>query len=144
MNAPSGPTSQTPFAYFDLESSCWRMSQLSLDLSFSESPTVWPRSGMTCNGLAYGRPLSELPTAGNGSLLLPSPVAQQSGNPPAAHLRKKPGRQQVTDLAIIVENGLLETGGLLPTPRATDGTKGGPNQRGSKGDLMLPSAVMEL
>ena len=31
--------------------------------------------------------------------------------------------------------------GLLPTPRATDGTKGGPNQRGSSGDLMLPSAV---
>ena len=33
---------------------------------------------------------------------------------------------------------------LLPTPRATDGTKGGPNQRGSKGDLMLPSAVHQL
>ena len=33
------------------------------------------------------------------------------------------------------------TGALLPTPRATDGTKGGPNQRGSGGDLMLPSAV---
>lgn len=32
---------------------------------------------------------------------------------------------------------------LLPTPRATDGTKGGPNQRGSSGDLMLPSAVMQ-
>mgnify|MGYP000845275774 FL=1 len=30
---------------------------------------------------------------------------------------------------------------LLPTPRATDGTKGGPSQRGSSGDLMLPSAV---
>ncbi|AYR02898.1 DNA methyltransferase [Gordonia phage Geodirt] len=29
----------------------------------------------------------------------------------------------------------------LPTPRATDGTKGGQNQRGSSGDLMLPSAV---
>jgi len=28
-----------------------------------------------------------------------------------------------------------------PSPRATDGSKGGPNQRGSKGDLMLPSAV---
>lgn len=26
-----------------------------------------------------------------------------------------------------------------PSPRATDGAKGGPNQRGSKGDLMLPS-----
>ena len=34
--------------------------------------------------------------------------------------------------------------GLLPTPRATDGTKGGPNQRGSSGDLMLPSAVTLL
>ncbi|WP_419705326.1 DNA cytosine methyltransferase [Promicromonospora sp. NFX87] len=33
---------------------------------------------------------------------------------------------------------------LLPTPRATDGTKGGPNQRGSSGDLMLPSAVTLL
>jgi hypothetical protein len=36
------------------------------------------------------------------------------------------------------------TGALLPTPRATDGTNGGPNQRGSSGDLMLPSAVMLL
>jgi DNA (cytosine-5)-methyltransferase 1 len=33
---------------------------------------------------------------------------------------------------------------LLPTPRATDGTKGCPAQRGSKGDLMLPSVVMHL
>ena len=33
---------------------------------------------------------------------------------------------------------------LLPTTRATDGTKGCPNQRGSSGDLMLPSAVVNL
>ena len=33
---------------------------------------------------------------------------------------------------------------LLPTPRSTDGTKGGPSQRGSSGDLMLPSAVVHL
>jgi hypothetical protein len=33
---------------------------------------------------------------------------------------------------------------LLPTPRASDGEKGGPNQRGSSGDLMLPSAVVQL
>lgn len=31
-----------------------------------------------------------------------------------------------------------------PTPRATDGTKGGPNQQGSKGDLMLPSAAAQF
>ena len=37
----------------------------------------------------------------------------------------------------------IEAQRLLPTPRATDGTKGGPNQAGSSGDLMLPSAVQE-
>ena len=30
-----------------------------------------------------------------------------------------------------------------PTPRSTDDTKGGPNQQGSKGDLMLPSAAAQ-
>ncbi|MCZ7415673.1 hypothetical protein [Streptomyces sp. WMMC897] len=33
---------------------------------------------------------------------------------------------------------------LLPTPRATDGSKGDPNQRGSKGDLTLPSAAPRI
>lgn len=41
-------------------------------------------------------------------------------------------------------DGGSEPVALLPTPRATDGTKGGPGQRGSKGDLMLPSAVLQL
>ena len=40
-------------------------------------------------------------------MLLPSPVAQQSGSSPEEHLRRKPGRTQVTDLAIIVEHGLM-------------------------------------
>lgn len=33
---------------------------------------------------------------------------------------------------------------LFPTPRASEGEKGGPNMRGSKGDLMLSSAVTHL
>jgi hypothetical protein len=32
----------------------------------------------------------------------------------------------------------------LPTPRASDGNKGGPNMRGSKGDLMMPSIIAML
>ena len=46
--------------------------------------------------------------------------------------------------ANVEENALLGrvVWSLLPTPRATDGEKGDPNQRGSSGDLMLPSAVM--
>ncbi|MDI5976466.1 hypothetical protein [Amycolatopsis magusensis] len=39
---------------------------------------------------------------------------------------------------------LLDSLRLLPTPRATDGTKGCPAQRGSKGDLMLPSVVIAV
>jgi DNA (cytosine-5)-methyltransferase 1 len=49
-------------------------------------------------------------------LMLPTPVAQPSGNTPEDHLAKKPGRKQVTDLAVLMENGLLETGGRLPRP----------------------------
>ena len=38
----------------------------------------------------------------------------------------------------------MDTPRLLPTPRATDGEKGCPAQRGSKGDLMLPSVVIAV
>lgn len=58
-----------------------------------------------------------------GQPYLPTPVAQPSGNTPDDHLRKKPGRKVVTDLAVLVENDLLRTGGKLehlPTPRASD------------------------
>ena len=65
-----------------------------------------------------------------GEVLLPTPVADHSRGLP------QPG----TDYASL-PNAVLS---LLPTPRATDGTKGGPNQRGSSGDLMLPSAVVQL
>ena len=53
--------------------------------------------------------------------LLPTPVAQPSGNAPEDHLRKKPGREVVTDRAVLVENDLLASDGrLLPTPMARD------------------------
>lgn len=35
-------------------------------------------------------------------------------------------------------------GSYWPTPLASDGAKGGPNQRGSKGNLALPAAVMKF
>lgn len=67
--------------------------------------------------------------------LLPTPVAQPSGNSPEDHLRKKPGRRVVTDLAIITENGLLETGGqLLPTPQANIASNGGSQHHDKRRD----------
>ncbi len=48
--------------------------------------------------------------------------------------RGQPGQERLT---------LTGQAQQWPTPRATDGTKGGPNQAGSKGDLMLPSAAAQ-
>jgi DNA (cytosine-5)-methyltransferase 1 len=53
---------------------------------------------------------------------------------PTPTSRDHKGRNQRDDATCL-------TGALLPTPQAADGTNGGPNQRGSSGDLMLPSAV---
>lgn len=75
----------------------------------------WEATDMTGNA---GRQNGE--AARRRDSLLPTPVAQPSGNSPEDHLRKKPGREVVTDLAIMAEHGLFESGGrLLPTPRAT-------------------------
>jgi hypothetical protein len=54
--------------------------------------------------------------------LLPTPAAHDSGNTPENHLAKKPGRSQVTSLAIIAENGLLPTGGRTG-PLSSDGSE---------------------
>ena len=66
----------------------------------------------------HGRPFGESLSSAVGQLL-PTPVSQPSGNSPEEHLRKKPGRHVVTDLSIIAENGLFESGGRpAPTPLA--------------------------
>jgi DNA (cytosine-5)-methyltransferase 1 len=70
--------------------------------------------------------------------LLPTPQASGTGTagPRAGADFRPPLSQQVLPL--------VDPEAFLPTPRATDGTKGCPAQRGSKGDLMLPSAVIRL
>jgi len=75
--------------------------------------------------------------------LLPTPTARtQDRSPEEAERRHLSGRS--TGRGGGASPDLASVAVLLPTPRATDGTKGGPNQRGSSGDLMLPSAVMDL
>lgn len=67
--------------------------------------------------------------------LLPTPTATPYGN----NQSPSPGASVRPSL-----DSLASSGALLPTPRASDGEKGGPNQKGSSGDLMLPSAVMRI
>jgi DNA (cytosine-5)-methyltransferase 1 len=79
---------------------------------------------------ALGQPLGRVAAAGRGEVaLLPTPTSSDTN-----------GAGQHGDGGLDLRTAVS----LLPTPRATDGTKGGPNQRGSSGDLMLPSAVTLL
>jgi hypothetical protein len=68
--------------------------------------------------------------------LLPTPVVTDAEGTRNATANRRPGAKFKT--------GTTLTDALLPSPRASDGEKGGPNQRGSKGDMMLPSAVVQL
>ncbi|KUM29347.1 hypothetical protein AQ436_06555 [Arthrobacter sp. EpRS66] len=82
----------------------------------------------------FKRDLLPTPKAGDGEMHTP----MTSGRPV----------EKSTHLGTIamLQAGHLEhrrEGKSFPTPRASDGTNGGPNQRGSKGDLMLPSAVQQ-
>lgn len=67
--------------------------------------------------------------------LLPTPAAQNTKGPArrGARLDGYARSERQTNLPGAIE--------LLPTPKATDGPKGGPGMRGSSGDLALPSAV---
>lgn len=97
---------------------------LDLRTAVSMLPTPTPTARDATRGAGWGdqpgRPLSEV------IALLPTPLASDAdGGPGRCNNRGEPKL----------------TGALLPTPRASDAAKGGPNQRGSSGDLMLPAAV---
>ncbi|GGS10225.1 hypothetical protein GCM10010169_63760 [Micromonospora fulviviridis] len=90
-------------------------------------PTPCARDGKG-PGHQYGLP-DVIEPHGNRHDLLPTPRASDTGTP-GRHAGNgfRPPLSQV----------------LLPTPRATDGQKGCPGQRGSHGDLTLPSAAVRL
>jgi len=51
----SGPVSPTAFAWFDQDSHCWKTLQGTFLSDLEMSKPIWPRSGMTHNGIAYQR-----------------------------------------------------------------------------------------
>lgn len=131
---------------------------------------TWPPSGSMRNGRAWQRRRSALPTPANASSstpgqLLPTPRTSDTNGPglhgdggpdlrTAISLLPTPTVADSRDTANFRPDGtpysdgygmtLTDATRLLPTPRASDGDKGGPNQRGSSGDLMLPSAAAQL
>jgi hypothetical protein len=73
--------------------------------------------------------------------------AENTANLPTPTTRDAKGRNQRDDASCLpgaVERMTPSDPDLLPTPRASEGPKGSPNQRGSSGDLMLTSAILQL
>lgn len=148
MNGTSGPMCARQFAIYDHDSHSWKTwPDIALWGSIEYSETV-PKTGYMSDGRLYELPTSVPHIIANGSSsssVLPTPMAQHSGNTPENHLRKKPGRKVVTDLAILVENDLIKTGGMLPTPTVGNAT-GTNERRGGKrsGEKLLPGVVLDF
>jgi len=149
----------------------WEMAEVSLLCGHSARYSeVWPTSGWMRGGRCYPQQPSVPLTAGSACSSWPGPAAP--GLPtPRARDAKGPDAWRA-DLGHTVSllktptSNLGQIGGsqhpdkrrsgghgpnlsdevehLLPTPKASDGTHGGPNSRGSKGDLTLPSAAAQL
>jgi hypothetical protein len=130
-------------ARLDRDSLSWRTPQCSLLGDSDEFSETWPRWGSMRNGECWERQTLEHPTNEIGSGLWPTPncIGYRSDGELLLLSRKLSDRSEYLAMSDRACNSKRER--FWPTPRATDGTKGGPNQRGSKGDLMLPSAVAQ-
>lgn len=138
MTDGSGPTSPTPFAYYDPERCSWRTSQGSFDLGemmtdggtrhrSRKSLATWPRSGTWDLGSASERQTWAPPTSVTGcSSLLPSPMAQEPGGTIdgyRARLAGHDGRESTfTPLSMLAP-------ALLPTPTVNDSRGGAQHDR---------------
>jgi len=100
---------------------------------FPESVSTSRNADTEEPGPSFAQVTLALLTNERGSSFWPTPSATPYGtNQGGGAGRTGPVRPGVDSLAR-----------AWPTPRASDGTKGGPNQRGSAGDLMLPSAAVQ-
>lgn len=116
------------FAAYDHNTSVWKTSQLCLDGELSEFSETWPRAGTMLNGKCYQQHSLELPISEIESSLLPTPTASDNGGynqSRGSNARIRPGLKMMAR-----EN-------LWPTPRASDGAHGGPNQKDSHGKPAL-------
>lgn len=65
-----------PFAWYDLSTQLWRTWQRCLLEGWAQFLGIWPRAGMTRNGIAYQLTPLALPTSATASGLLPTPNSQ--------------------------------------------------------------------
>lgn len=120
-------------AKFDPATSSWKTAQFSLLGDLDEFSQTWPRWGLMRNGECWERPTLAPRTSASVSGLWATPAASDSS-------RGGTITDNMTGQSLVQ---MVNTPKYWPTPLASDGAKGGPNQRGAKGDLRLPSAVVQ-
>lgn len=164
MSDTSGPSLPEPLAFYDPDSSSWRMSAGTFPWEPPPSLETLPPSGMTLSGVLYELPMSAPAIAVPGCSSLPTPTTEpMTGNGHARNLGKEV-TMLPTPSAIMDAEGTtyrnhrassnFETNHavtlgqvayrrvheLLPTPEASDGTGG----RRSKVGGTTAEAIGEL
>lgn len=147
MSEGSSPPPPVPLATWNPARGVWETPQASLLCAHSVPYSApWPTSGSMHAGVCSAPPTSEPRTAESesssppghprGSPLLKTPTSNLGANGGSQHPAKRKQGGHGPNLADEVE-------WLLPTPKASDGTKGSPNQRRGNGDLTLPSSAAQ-
>lgn len=123
----SGPTSRTPFAYYDPDSSSWKTSGVTSLWDSDESSVTWPNSGTTHAGFAFQLPTPARPIDVSESSSLPTPRASRGAS----------GTETMYKLGAVRSNeGRTQGEVLLKTPTAQLSVNGGsqhPNKRKAGG-----------
>lgn len=124
---------------YDPATRSWKTHRSLWDEDLPWSSVTLPKWGLMRDGVCSERVTSARPTAENDAGLWPTPNVPNGGRS-CAHVTDWRGKSAYHN-GKKVQVGLEHAAKCWPTPLATDGSKGGPNQRGSKGDLRLASAV---
>lgn len=102
----------------------------------------WMAAGAACSSSTSGSPSSARPPPSSGRTSpeqLPLSLWSANTSRKEATEARGPSFERVTLEPLIS----APASSSWPTAGASDGSKGGPNQRGSAGDLMLPSAAVQ-
>lgn len=137
MSDTSGPTYGTPFAWYDLNESCWRTSQGTFPWDSGTYSETWPASGMTRGGESFELPTWAHRTGASGSSsLLPTPKTTDENTASPADANRNSPRLRAIDTLLPTpvadhSRGLPQPGtdfqslpnvavSLLPTPAVND------------------------
>ena len=118
MTDTCGLTSCEPFARWDHDSSCWKTSEATSLWALTLSSLTLPAWGGLHDGELCEHPTPELATSGLDCSSLPTPRTSDTN-----------GAGSHGDGGLDLRTAVT----MLPTPRATDGPKGGPGQVNGRG-----------